>query len=359
MRTATGVFMALVAVPGAAMAAGSCAARVPPPALLTEPGLKMAVIRFRVDEVTAFPADESHGRPPRIMHLGWDAIPGQLRIVTEWGARWLNLADRSSRDVTFPREMFRAAPVTMSDGSLRIAGLSGSRDVPVLTLDGRPDVVLRGDRYTLPVIADVGGDRASEVLLPQDRGVRIYSAGGVFRRFVASPWYASDRTVVQADADPELEIAFVNTSLARPAIEVHIVNADGSVVADWRRDDGKWLSSVPALGVETLWGLTSTGFVAWDATGHQVDTYPAAGVDYLRDVVGARAGDYVALIASGNGYRCRSLLTIYDRNKQPVYQEAFASRTYAIVGDPTGAAFFVGLDGVVVRYRAPELAARR
>jgi hypothetical protein len=318
---------------------------VPPPAILIEPGVKAAAVDVQRDVVADFGPEDG---TQRVMDLGWDPDTDDLRIITEWGVRWIDLADGSHRDVAFMQHMFRATPVLTSAG-LRVVGLSGSRDVPVLRLDGSRDVVLRGERYELPIAGDVASAAGSEILLPYRDGVRVYSGAGEMLRFVRGLEYTSDYTFVQADRDGELEIVLMRPM--RGAMEVRVVNFDGSVAYDWRRSEGTSLSWIPPLGSDLLWGVTSAGFVAFGPGGRQVHAYPAEGVSYLRDVAGARVGEFVALVASGNGYRGRSMLTIYDRYAALVYQEIFTGRVYTVASHPTEPVLFVGAHERVLRYR--------
>ena len=334
-----------------AAAAIGCAAHVPPPALLLESGVKTDRTGFRKEEVTSFSAPAGK-RVTRVMQLGWDESTGQLRVVTEFGIRWIDLANGTQRDVTFPRQMFRAKVIQRSDGGLRVVGLSGHDDIPVMTLDGTIEHVIDAEYMATSVVADVAGDRSPELLLTNGGDMRVHDATGKLLGFVRAPRYTSARAVVQADDDPALEVAFVKTSLAYSWIEVRVVNADSSLVSEWRSEEGKWLSSAPALGTDTLWGLTTRGFTAWDAFGRERESYPAEGVDYLRDVLGARAGGYVALVASGNGYRNRSVIAIYGEAKQMVYQEVFDGRAYTLIADRSGASFLLGVGNQVIRYSA-------
>ena len=329
---------------GLAGLVGGCATVAPPP-ILIEPGVKTALVRVQVDVIADFADADTL---TRIMDLGWDHESGELRIITERGIRWIDVAAGSHRDVTFSRRMFRAAPMSTADGA-RVIGRSGSRDVPILRLDGGVDRELRGDAYAVPLAANVRGNSASELLLPTRGGVRVYSADGRLLGVVRSPWYASDRTFVQADADPELEIVFV-----RPmghTIEAHVVNGDGSIVVDWKAKHRTWLSYLPELGSDLVWGVTATGFIAFDARGREVQAYPAEGAGYLRDVSGARIGRRIALVASGNGYRGRSVLAIYEQADRLVYYEVFPGRTYTVTGHPTEPILFVGAGERVLRYR--------
>jgi hypothetical protein len=81
-----------------------------------------------------------------------------------------------------------------------------------------------------------------------------------------------------------------------------------------------------------------------------METHPAEGVWYLRDILGARAGEYVALVASGSGYRNVSTIAIYDAAQRLVYQEVFAGRAYARIADRTDASLLLGVGGHVWRY---------
>jgi hypothetical protein len=198
--------------------------------------------------------------------------------------------------------MFRAVPIATSAG-LRIIGLSGSRDVPVLRLDGGADGVRRGERYELPTGGNVWGGPASEILLPYRHGVRVYSPGGTLLEFVPGLQFFSDQTFVQADGDAELEIVFVR--MMGRTVDVRIANGDGSLVRDWTGNHRTWLSFIPDLGIDRVWGLTSAGFVAFDAHGREVEAYPAEGAGYLRDVTGARVGEYLnRLLTQLLGWRC-------------------------------------------------------
>jgi hypothetical protein len=155
---------------------------------------------------------------------------------------------------------------------------------------------------------------------------------------------------MQADADRALEIVFVQSRLT--SIRVRIVNVDGTVVSDWSSPEGTSLSSVPALGTDVLWGLNATAFVAFDAQGRRVDEYRADSVHYLRRVAGTRAGEYVALVASGNGMGRgdRAVLHIYDRNRRLVHQEVFTAQAWAITSDPAASAILVAVGERLYRY---------
>ena len=286
------------------------------------------------------------------MELHRDDTSHAVLVLRAHGAEWLD-GSSVERRLAFGPSLFRATLLHLRGGGLGVAGLSGRRDVPVLSLtDARTVATLRGGVYVRPLAGNILGDAASEVLLPDRAGIRVYSPDGEFLRTIRSPWYASDRTFVQADDDPELEITFVGTHLAGGPIDVHVVNADGSVVSAWHSERGNWISWIPALNAGALWGLASDGFVEWDSRGHELAVYPAEGVDYLRDVSGAESGGYVALVASGNGYRGRSVLNIYDRAKHLVYQEVFAGRTYSIIADPDASVgFLVGTNADVLRLR--------
>lgn len=41
------------------------------------------------------------------MQLGWDETPGQSRVVTEFGIRWIDPANGTQRDVTFGGNGYR------------------------------------------------------------------------------------------------------------------------------------------------------------------------------------------------------------------------------------------------------------
>ena len=129
-----------------------------------------------------------------------------------------------------------------------------------------------------------------------------------------------------------------------------IMDANGSTVSEWRDTEGGWLSFVPELGDRTLWGITSDGFTAWDASGKRVRVFPAADVDYLRYVIGTRFKGHTALIASGGGYSNLSVLCVFDDERHLVFQEVYPSRTYAVFARPGADDFWVGVDDRVVRY---------
>jgi hypothetical protein len=315
------------------------------PAILVSPGVTASAVAWEKTTLASFDAE-------RVMHLGWDREPAVLRVITEWRVRQLDVRSGSYRDAQFPHLMFLAAPVTMGDGTLRIAGYSDRGRL--LSLAGTPEGSFDGRQP--PRVANVTGDAGDEVLMPKTDGMRVYSPAGALLRNLSIPRSAFNTAVIQADADPELEIAFVETRGA--ALSVGVVNADGTIVSEWRSDDGTWLSSVPALGTDRLWGLTKSGFAAFDARGTIVERYPADGVDFLQQVTGTRAGGYVALLATGTRGGRRSMLCIYDGEKRLIYQEVYDALAWAVTSDPTSGAIVVGAGTRVYRYALTRSEAR-
>jgi hypothetical protein len=126
-------------------------------------------------------------------------------------------------------------------------------------------------------------------------------------------------------------------------------------VSEWESPEGGWLSTLDTPDESLFWGLTPEGFVAWDAVGRRVHTFPAGGLTVLRDVVGVAFQDHTVLVASGGGYRNLSVLCVFDAANRLIYQEVLPSRTYAILADSTEAGFYLGADQTVVRYRLAGL----
>ena len=338
--------MRLIFLAAAGSLASACVGHLPPmPPELETPGVKTPGAPFVRTAVTSF---VDGPLASRVMYIGRDAAR-DLLVATELGLRRIP-AGGPPRDVTFATRAFEASPVGLPNGALGFAGLSGSSEVVVLDLDGRVVSTIRGERYKRPVVGNVAGSPDAEIMLPGADGMQIVTLSGTRVARLKSPWYASDHVTVQADDDPALEIGFVRTHLDRPSIDVSIVNADGSAVADWADSDGTWLSSVPALGDGILWGLTRQGFGAWTARGQRQAEYPAEASHYLRYVRGARSGEFVALVASGDGYRNASMLCIYDRDRKLVFEEVFDTRAYAVFGDAGATAFYLGVGQQVYRY---------
>jgi hypothetical protein len=309
--------------------------------------VKTELTRFRRETVTSLAGG---ALASRIMQVRSDA-DGALMVLAENGMRRLGRGGEH-RDVVFETRMFRHEVIPLAGGRSGIGGFS-SRPNAVVILDFEGRELLRvstGSDYEFPVFADVTGSSDVELLVPHDRGIRVLSVEGNPLAAVASPRYMNIKTVVQADADAQYEIALVDASLREGPIDVMILNADGSVISEWSDDDGGWLSFVPDADDTALWGITSEGFTAWNAQGKRVTTFPAPGADYLRFVIGTKFKGHTALIGSGGGYSNMSLLCVFDDERRLVYQEVFPSRTYAISADPNGSDFLVGLGYDVVRY---------
>jgi hypothetical protein len=272
-------------------------------------------------------------------------------IVGESGVRWVDEDGRTAAETRFPEPLFRPVLVPRDPGGAAVVGFSKPKHVRAFDVRGTRLLDLKGKSYKLPLVGDVIGDGEPEVLVPEGDGFRIVGLDGTRRGEVKAPWYASDRTLVQADGDPALEIAFVKTHLSGQGVQVRIVNADGSLVSAWDSAEGNWLSWEPALGDELLWGVTPQGFSAWSARGVPRETYPAPGVDYLRYVAGARSTDYLLLAASGGGYTSLGTICIYSRAGALVYQEVYGARTYAVLHDAPTGAFYVGAGTDLIRYR--------
>ncbi|MDQ3070247.1 MAG: hypothetical protein M3R55_11030 [Acidobacteriota bacterium] len=336
----------IVAVLFTAACAGSMP---PPPSRLQTPGIKTGTTPFRKQDIASL-----EGSPfgPRIMQIAGGGEHGGLLIVAEHGLRWIDRDGATRRERLFPTPMFRHRLLALPDGRQGIGGLAlRPNAAAVMDLEGRG--VLRidlGRRYDVPQFANVIGDSANEMILPGALDARIISLEGALLGRVSIPTYASIKTVVQADDDPEYEIAFVKTSLRAGPIEAVIMNSDGSRISQWRDTEGGWLSFVPELGPRTLWGLTREGFTAWDARGTRVRNFPAADVDYLRYVIGATFEGHTALVASGGANSNVSVLCVFDNQRRLVFQEVYPSRTYAIFAPPDGDHFYVGADDRVVRY---------
>ncbi|HEX6324378.1 MAG TPA: hypothetical protein VFZ36_11680 [Vicinamibacterales bacterium] len=337
-------------VVAAAVSAAACIGSMPPaPPRLQMPGIKVETTPFRKQEVTSL---EGSATASRIMQIAGDVEQGGLLILAENGLRWIDRHGAAQRELLFPSRMFRHRLLPLPGGHRGVGGLTSRPNAAVvLDLEGRE--VLRvdlGGRYDVPQFANVTGDADDEMILPGRLDARILSLEGVLLGKVSMPTYASIKTVVQADDDPEYEIAFVKTSLRAGPIEVLIMNADGSRVSHWSDTEGGWLSFVPELDDRTLWGITRDGFTAWDSLGRRVKTFNAQDVHYLRYVIGAKFGGHTALIASGGGYSNLSVLSVFDHERRLVFQEVYPSRTYAAFAHPEADHFYVGADDRVVRY---------
>lgn len=291
----------------------------------------------------------------RIMQIRRDG-DGGLMVLAENGIRRLGTGGQEPRETAFDTKMFRHEVIPLGGGREGIGGFSSRPNaVVILDMDGRELLrISTGSGYEFPLFADVTGNSDIDVLVPQDRGIRVLSLEGRPLTSVANPRYTSIKTIVQADEDAPYEMAFVGTSLREGPIDVRIVNTDGSLISEWSDNEGGWLSFVPQVDDTKLWGITSEGFTAWNAYGERVETFPAPGADYLRVVTGTRFKGHTVLIGSGGGYTSVSLLCVFDEQNRLVYQEVFPSRTYAVFAEPDDADFYVGVGYDVIRYSIAE-----
>lgn len=330
-----------------AVALLGCATRAPLPPLLLHAGVTVASTTWEKTVVTTI------GTTPlasRLMHIA-TSDSGGLTLISERGVRRLDGQGTVVAEHVFPYLLFRPTLVTLADGRERVVGYASG----TVVMDVSGQELLRTDEerfgYRIPEVANVtGGPNPEEILVPGRMDVRIHDFNGTLLGRVAASRYASEKTVVQADDDPEYELAFVATHLADARVEVEIYDADGTFINRWASPDGGWLAHVPALDERLLWGITAEGFAAWSADGHRRLLYPAADAHRLRYVLGARTDDHVVLVASGDGYTDRSLLCIFDNDQRLVYQEVFETRVYALTND-TPSSVLIGVGDAVLRYR--------
>jgi hypothetical protein len=332
----------LLIVLASLMTTGCAGHLPPPPPVLATPGVRSGADAFRQERIASL--------PDRIMTISRDG--DRLMIVSELGVWWVDDEGRTAAEARFPQPLFRPVVVPRGRDGAAVVGFSKPKYVRAFDVRGTPLLELKGKSYKLPLVGNVLGDGEAEVLVPDGDGFRIVGFDGTDRGDVKAPWYASDRTLVQADDDPALEIAFVKTHLGgRQGVQVRVVNADGSPAGAWDSAEGNWLSWEPALGERLLWGVTPQGFAAWNALGVLRETYPAPGVDYLRYVAGARSPDHLLLAASGGGYTGIGTICIYSREGALVYQEVYDARSYAVFHDARTGAFYVGAGADLIRYR--------
>jgi len=331
------------------LAGSACIGSLPPlPALLQAPGIKTEATPLRKEQVVSLAGSALSSR---IMQI--TSGPDQdLIVVAENGLRWIDAAGGTTRDLILPAKMFRHSLQPLPDGQTGIGGFS-SRPNAILMFDLSGQEVLRiglGPSYDFPEFANVMGGSEREVVVPGRLGVRVFSLRGTLIGTLSSSTYATIKTVVQADDDPEYEIAFVTTSLRAGPVEALVMNADGTTVSRWNDAEGGWLSFVPELDDRSLWGLTADGFTAWDAQGQRVQTFAAPDVSALRYVTGAKFKHHTVLIASGGGYSNVSALCVFDNSRRLVFQEVYSSRIYSAFADRDADHFYVGVDDAVVKY---------
>lgn len=321
------------------------------PAILMSPGVKVETYSFSRGLVTGFADGPGVNRVMSVDREGSDTF----MVIAERGIRWVDEAGMTLRAVSFPRRLFRPEPVRLLSGETRLVALAGNH-VAVLDVEGRVRHRFKtaGPGYKWPIAGNVAGDGEPEVILRKRTGADIRTLAGALVASLEWPRYTTFVEVMQADADEPLEVVLFNTHLGRPEVEVRVVNADGSVVSDWALPRGNWLSLIPALGMDRLWAAVDDEIIAYSATGEIVSRLSAPGAGYLRYVTGARLNDTTILVVSGGGYRCQSLLLVYDADRQLVYQEAVANRSYTVWADPRGAAFYVGSGEEFYRYTRAE-----
>lgn len=338
-----------------AIACGACIASLPPaPPVLAVPGVKVETQPFTRELLTTFPA---RSRSNRVMHIGGRS-PAGLMILTEQGIRWIDRAGATLRDVPFAGggRLFRPVPYPVAQEATSVIGLAGRDDVVVFGLDGtrhhRFGTGAHG--YDWPIAADVIGDARPEIVVKRTRGAAIMDIQGTTVGSLRWSRYTTFVATVQADDDPQDEIVLFNTHIGRPDVEVRVANADGSVVADWAVAEGNWLFRIPELGKDQLWSAVGDELVARSVQGAVLTRLAAPAAGYLRYVSGARLGDLTVMLVSGGGYRCNSLLFVYDTANELVYQEALTARSYALWADHEEGAFLLGSGDVVYRYRPAD-----
>ena len=331
-----------------------------------KPGIVIGEGRF---ERTTFLSAKDLGYISQI-RLGWPANleAASLTIVGSRGADFLDLAGTPKKTVTFQdRASFHVVVAHLPSGDYGYLTRNQSWASPATLYDKSGQTRWTSDSWpgvNDSVDANLDGDgRLSVVVGYNGRGgIELLNGEGkrVWKKDDVNVWHVESLDV---DGNGRDEILHSNAKG-----ELKLRNASGDVVARylpdhyvsnfsltrWGREDRPTHIFVPTS--EQHDRCCKRVFIVLDARGNAVAEFESPLSDALRQAVATPVdfgndGEYFAILQTHIAID-RSLLLLFDRDRQLVYQEILPEACQAVASLPrqTGQELLVGCEGKVLAY---------